>query len=496
MSTSVPQRSRPSRPTGRPSPIRVGKRRDGFGYTRQALLTSAPLALADLAAFFAAVAVGAGAMNLVVAGPLLPWFELTAWLVGPLVLANLCFGLYPGVALAPYSELRQASLATSLVFCVALATVAISKPGVPVIGMLLAAWPICLVLIPWGRSLVRTLVSQCRWWGHPALILGAGDDALARYSAMAANCRRGLRPVGVLDYAQNCLERNDGGPLVLGTHAEAGAIADAKRAYWAVVALPGSSRSEVLQVVNEYAATIPHLLVLDDTAVSSDLWPTAHECGGTTCVKLTRRLLLPWPAAIKRFLDLLLAVGGGLCVLPLVALIAVLIKLDSRGPIFFQQERLGRGGRRFHIWKFRTMVVDADQVLTGFLTEHPNLLEEWNRDHKLKNDCRITRIGAVLRRTSLDELPQFWNVINGEMSLVGPRPIVQAEIAKYKETYRQYLRVNPGLSGLWQVSGRNNTTYAERLGYDEYYVENWSPWLDLYILARSLRVILLGEGAY
>lgn len=142
------------------------------------------------------------------------------------------------------------------------------------------------------------------------------------------------------------------------------------------------------------------------------------------------------------------------------------------------------------------MVPNANQVLQEYLSAHPELQAEWDKDHKLKNDPRITWIGKILRKTSLDELPQLWNVFVGEMSLVGPRPIVTEEINKYGPTFRDYLRVTPGITGLWQISGRNNTTYAERLEYDEFYVRNWSPWMDLYILSRTVRTVILCEGAY
>ena len=142
------------------------------------------------------------------------------------------------------------------------------------------------------------------------------------------------------------------------------------------------------------------------------------------------------------------------------------------------------------------MVVDADKVLQDYLDKHPELREEWERDHKLKNDPRVTLVGRVLRKTSLDELPQIWNVFKGEMSLVGPRPIVDDEIEKYGDTFNRYKRVLPGITGLWQVSGRNNTTYQERVNYDEYYVQNWSLRFDLYILLRTVRTVLFREGAY
>jgi len=142
------------------------------------------------------------------------------------------------------------------------------------------------------------------------------------------------------------------------------------------------------------------------------------------------------------------------------------------------------------------MVTNADRILADFLAAHPEFLMEWKRDHKLKNDPRVTSIGKWVRRYSLDELPQIINVILGQMSLVGPRPIVTAEIVKYGRGYSLYTRVQPGITGLWQVSGRNNTTYEERVALDEYYVHNWSIWLDAYILLRTIRTVITADGAY
>jgi len=142
------------------------------------------------------------------------------------------------------------------------------------------------------------------------------------------------------------------------------------------------------------------------------------------------------------------------------------------------------------------MAADASQALEHCLTANPALREEWQRNHKLRNDPRVTRIGRFLRRTSLDELPQLWNILRGQMSFVGPRPIVREEISRYGESYALYKKVTPGLTGLWQVSGRNNTSYQQRVSLDLYYIRNWSPWLDLYILARTVTAVLFARGAY
>jgi lipopolysaccharide/colanic/teichoic acid biosynthesis glycosyltransferase len=150
----------------------------------------------------------------------------------------------------------------------------------------------------------------------------------------------------------------------------------------------------------------------------------------------------------------------------------------------------------FHALKFRTMVANADRLLEEHLSKDPALRAEWELNHKLKNDPRVTLVGRFLRRTSLDELPQIWNVIVGQMSLIGPRPIVAAEIGRYGDHFDVYSRVLPGITGLWQVSGRNDTTYRERVELDCYYVYNWSLWLDLHILSRTVSAVLARKGAY
>lgn len=181
---------------------------------------------------------------------------------------------------------------------------------------------------------------------------------------------------------------------------------------------------------------------------------------------------------------------------PLLLCIAIIVKLTSPGPVFFGNRRVGKNGRIFRAWKFRSMLPDSDLVLHRHLTANPEAQKELNAFHKLRNDPRITPFGKFLRRTSLDELPQLFNIILGDMSLVGPRPIVESEIPRYKNSYHVYLAVKPGLTGLWQVSGRSHATFEERIAFDEYYVRNWSVWMDIRILLRTIYVVFHAEGAY
>ncbi len=199
---------------------------------------------------------------------------------------------------------------------------------------------------------------------------------------------------------------------------------------------------------------------------------------------------------LKRFFDFFLSFFGLIILFPLLLLIVVLIKLSSKGPAIYSHERYGLNGKTFPALKFRSMVIDADKVLKVYLESNPQMNEEWIKTQKIKNDPRITFIGNFLRKTSLDELPQLLNVILGHMSLVGPRPIVKNEIEKYGEVYNLYKSVRPGITGLWQISGRNNTTYEERVNFDKEYIENWSFSFDIYILFRTIKVVLFREGAF
>jgi len=197
----------------------------------------------------------------------------------------------------------------------------------------------------------------------------------------------------------------------------------------------------------------------------------------------------------KSAIDLLFALAAFAVFLPAFAIIPLLVKITSKGPVFYRHRRLGRNGREFRIWKFRSMYVDADERLKTILASDPAAAKEWEASFKLKRDPRVTPLGRFLRKTSLDELPQLFNVFLGEMALIGPRPIVESEVARYGNAYPVFSSVKPGITGLWQVSGRSDTDYVRRVDLDKYYVLNWSPWLDLWILLRTVYAVVLMRGA-
>ena len=198
----------------------------------------------------------------------------------------------------------------------------------------------------------------------------------------------------------------------------------------------------------------------------------------------------------KRIFDLVATICGGLLILPILLILAILVGIDNKGRIIFAHRRVGKGGKLFPCYKFQSMVSDAQKRLEEYLAENLEARKEWEETFKLTNDPRVTKLGAFLRKTSLDELPQLWNVLMGDMSLVGPRPIVTKEIERYGDYIREYYMVPPGITGMWQVNGRSDTTYEERVAMDTWYVRNWSVWIDLVYLFKTVKTVFTGKGAY
>jgi exopolysaccharide production protein ExoY len=197
----------------------------------------------------------------------------------------------------------------------------------------------------------------------------------------------------------------------------------------------------------------------------------------------------------KRTLDMTLAAVALVALMPLMLGVALLVKLSSPGPVLYGHSRVGFAGQRFRCWKFRTMVVDGDRVLEEHFLKWPGERAVWLAERKLRNDPRVTPLGAVLRKLSVDELPQLFNILIGQMSVVGPRPVVADELENYRGSAGHYLRTRPGLTGLWQVSGRNDTSYRERVRLDRLYVRRWSMLLDLWIILRTFPAVLYSRGA-
>jgi Undecaprenyl-phosphate galactose phosphotransferase WbaP len=199
---------------------------------------------------------------------------------------------------------------------------------------------------------------------------------------------------------------------------------------------------------------------------------------------------------VKRAIDITLVLAMVPVLIPILLIVAASVMFSSPGPVFYSHRRIRRNGEFFSMWKFRTMCQNSAEVLEQYLSSHPQARAEWSKSHKLKSDPRITSVGSFLRRYSLDELPQMWNVLTGQMTLVGPRPIVAAEVEKYGDCFGCYCRVKPGLTGLWQVSGRSTLTYDERVALDCEYVEHWSLRRDFVILMKTFMSVVNQDGAF
>ncbi len=477
-------------------PTLARARRSTFAILTQPLLCRAVLAGADLAAYALSMAVAVAIYRW--HDPKLPLELYTS--VWPLLLAFLpvyaLMRLYGISAMPPAEELRRVIGGTALVYLLIAVGTFLAKQG-PLYsrGVFLIACGTTMTLVPLLRAGVRFACCRRRWWGVPIIVLGAGLTGKRVVDSLLAHPEQGMRPIAVFDDDDSKRGDYRGVPVLAGLD-HAPALARELRIDNAILAMPGAPVGRLLALERASQDAFPHLIIIPNICGFASLWVSARDLGGVLGLEVQRNLLMRGPRILKRLLDLALCALGALPVLVLTAVVAVLIKLESRGPVFFGHERIGCAGRRFPAWKFRSMVADADRVLAAHLAAHPELREQWERDHKLRDDPRVTRVGRLLRRTSFDELPQLWNVVLGDMSLIGPRPIVDAEVPRYQDMFQLYLRVRPGISGLWQVSGRNDTTYGERVALDSYYVRNWSVWLDIYILARTVRAVCFGKGAY
>ena len=285
---------------------------------------------------------------------------------------------------------------------------------------------------------------------------------------------------------------------ILGGFDEARRVIRAARVQTVVIAAPGLDKEKLQALISEIQPHVKNISFVPDligTPMSSaEISILFSE--KVLMLNLRNNLSSPYNRALKRIFDLILTIFGGLIISPVLLAIALAVAVENRGRVIFAHKRVGAAGKKFPCYKFQTMVPDAEAKLKKYLAENPEAQREWNETFKLTNDPRVTKLGNFLRRTSLDELPQLWNVIRGEMSLVGPRPIVQAEVPRYGKNIREYYMVLPGITGMWQVSGRSDTTYPERVAMDTWYVRNWSVWIDLMYLFKTVKAVFSGKGAY
>lgn len=472
-------------------------------YFSQTLRTAFPLFLVDSLGFAASMALSeAGAALSGMAGAEASTSLLAMFARGLIfVVMYTLLGLYPGVGLNPIHELKRLAIG-NLSVGVLLVLQCLSQ-GACTAGQLfsitlLTAIAVCLA--PLMRILSRSVCSRYAWWGQPAVIIGSQESAYRLMKLLSARPASGLRPLGMIDDAARPHSVASPRAGFIGTLADVRRLADQHNIFWAIIAPDPSHSGETARLLRD-SLPIPNVVMIPEIDGFPSLWSDHREFNGVMGIHHREHLLNAWSNLLKRIFDISGVVLGTLVLSPLLIPLFLLawasVKMYSPGPVFYGQDRVGKDGRPFRAWKFRTMVVDADEALAHYLRNHPEMQPEWDSKQKLRNDPRIIPgISSFLRLTSLDELPQLWNVLIGEMSLVGPRPFMLDQLELYGEPFALYRQVRPGMTGLWQISGRNHMTFQQRAELDVYYIRNWSWWLDLFILGRTVKTVILREGAF
>lgn len=405
-------------------------------------------------------------------------------------------GLYPGFGMDSVEELKNITVSSTFIFSVLGAISFLGKSSWDYSRLVfLLSWILTLVTIPVSRHIVRMVFSSKKWWGLHVMVIGAGNSGENIIHTLKKHPHIGLKPVLAVDDNPDRWGYQEGVPIVGGTDSIPD-LCEALDIETAIVAMPRVEREKQRSIIDNYSSNFEHLIIIPDLYGVSNLWVAPRDIGGIFGLEVQQKLLRKRSMFKKRIVDIIFGSILFIGSLPLFFLISVLIMIDSRGGVFFRQERMGKNDRRFNMLKFRTMHVDAEQRLQDILAGNDELRCEYEKYHKMRKDPRLTRVGRLLRKFSLDELPQFIHVITGEMSLVGPRAYMPWEKSKMGGNDEFILKVKPGLSGLWQVTNRADSSFEERANTDVYYIRNWSLFLDFYILAKTVMVVITGRGAY
>ena len=347
------------------------------------------------------------------------------------------------------------------------------------------------------RYAVMKIMKQRHIFYEPVIVIGAGLTAERATRFWQGDLGYRYDIVGFIDDhpVSSTLPQSY---KVLGGFHEAASIIKQYKTQTVIIAAPGISKQQLQQLINDIQPHVKNLSFIPDLIGTTMAGVDASILFSEKILMLNLRnnLSRRYNRIFKRAFDLILTIFGGILISPILLAITIRVAIDNRGHVIFTHWRVGKNGKLFPCYKFQTMIPMSEEQLNDYLDKNPEAKKEWEQTFKLTNDPRVTKLGAWLRKTSLDELPQLWNVVRGDMSLVGPRPIIEAEIEKYAENIREYYMVLPGITGMWQVSGRSDTTYEERVAMDTWYVRNWSVWIDIMYLFKTVKAVFTGKGAY
>ena len=347
------------------------------------------------------------------------------------------------------------------------------------------------------RYAFKKILEKWKLFQMPILIIGAGKTAEMLVRGITTDTGFGYKIIGLLEdnKVESKLLQNY---KVLGGFKDVETVIKKTGVQQVFIAAPGLAQEKLTSLIYRVQPLVKNVGIIPNLigVPMGEIEVESFFSEKLMLLRVANNLAKPFNRFLKTVFDYVLTLVGTIAISPILFVIAIWIYKDSPGPVIFKHTRIGKDGKAFPCYKFRSMCVDAKEKLEELLTNDEEARAEWERDFKLKNDPRITKSGAFLRKTSLDELPQIFNVLRGEMSLVGPRPIIQEELARYGEHAADYLMVKPGITGMWQVSGRSDIDYEERVALDSWYVRNWSVWLDIMLLWRTVKVVASKNGAY
>jgi Undecaprenyl-phosphate galactose phosphotransferase WbaP len=400
-------------------------------------------------------------------------------------------GLYPGFGLAAVHEMQKVLYVVTLALIVMGIFLFFQQLGLQYSRLIfLLSWIFASLFMMLSRFGIRNLFSHLSWWGEPVVIIGTPEYALPVIERLITNRRQGFRPAFFYNINPQSEKSAVKIPHLCSEEKLRQTVSD-KGLTYAVFADPINNETFNFHWIRD---VFPNILFVLKSSPFGSLWVRTIDLHGVLVIETNYHLLNKAETNIKRIFDLLLTLILLLVSWPLFLILAVLVKITSRGPAIYSQQRLGVNGETFDSYKFRTMYLGAEQKLTELLESDEQAFLEYSQLHKLTNDPRVTKIGKFLRRYSLDEMPQFINILKGDMNLIGPRSYLPRELSDMGDYAKIVLKVKPGITGWWQVMGRNETTFQERLQLDEYYISNWSLWLDLYIVIKTIWVVLRGKG--
>lgn len=476
-------------------------------------LSGLTIMLGDIIGIFFCIGISFFIVNLVI--PESINFRSFIWYNGYTPLLIFVFyaaGLYPGIMSSPSEEVKKLCTCSALYMIALILSVIIDygefnvshyinvneylnpkrliadgeKKGV-LIALSLTI-PLFAVGLPTSREITRHILGKFRWWGVPAILYDTNGSSFEICSRLLKRKELGYKPAMIISNTVKEMTAFEGIPIF----PESEEILTFIKKLKIKVAMLCDYSGKKRDIYHAYRYTIQVSSSQEMFTSTMQLKDIGGILGFSSTHNLTKKLNL----FAKRCIDLFLVLIASPVLIPATIFIGIGIKCSSRGPVFYGHKRVGKNGKIIKCWKFRSMYNNSQEMLEKILAEDPVRREEWERDRKFVDDPRVTKFGKFLRKTSLDELPQLFNILAGNMSFVGPRPVTSEELEKYGEMSDIILTVTPGLSGMWQISGRSDTGYEERVVLDTYYIQNWSVWLDLWIIIKTVWVVLKGKGAY